>query len=356
MEQVTFDSPEKSWQRLRRTLRHYDVALFLGAGVSIANKMPTWNTFVEKLGCWSSIERSKLAAAGLSPATLCEIAKRRVPASTWTERVRSAIYEEFVAQVQATQGLSLSDFGSKHSRARKRVSDFFRSKNPVLFEIVQVCGLKRRDGGYEMNETVGAVLTTNVDGLLQLCDRAIHGSPRMLRTVERASAETAAGKIPLYQLHGYLLPPQAQLPSGEAADGLVLGEAEYLARTDGPYTWANVTLHWAVREFPVIFVGCSMTDELVRRALHRSCLERVAHHMAKRFREQESEDVRRKHFAIMLWSGDDLVDRALNDSAATLGLWPLWVRDFAKDLPARLQQVAQVKPRRSPVRRARWRR
>jgi hypothetical protein len=124
----------------------------------------------------------------------------------------------------------------------------------------------------------------------------------------------------LYQLHGYLLPPQAQLPSGEAADGLVLAEAEYLARTDGPYTWANVMLHWAVREFPVVFVGCSMTDELVRRALHRSCLERVAHHIAKRSGKPESEEKRRKHFAVMLWSGDGLVDRALNESAATLGL------------------------------------
>ena len=362
MEHITFDSREKAWQRLGSTLRDYDVALFLGAGVSINNKMPTWNEFVAKLGGWSPAERSKLADAGMSPATLCEIAKRGVPARKWTTRVRSAIYEEFEAQVGATEGLSLSDFGSKHVRARERVSNFFRAENPVLWEIVRACGVKGSNGEFEMNERIGAVLTTNVDALLQLCDRAIHGSPGMLRTIERASAETEAGKISLYQLHGYLLPPQAQFAhrpgspsSGEAADGLVLGEAEYLGRTDGPYTWANVMLHWAVREFSVIFVGCSMTDELVRRALHRSCLERMAHHTAKRSGKLESEETLRKHFAVMPLSGDDLVDRALNESAATLGVWPLWVRDFDKDLPAKLQQVVQGKPRRSRAQPARRR-
>lgn len=169
---ITFESPENSWQRLGNTLKDYDVALFLGAGVSRANRMPTWNEFVEKLGAWSSAERYKLAATGLSVATLCEVARRRVPANAWTARVRSAIYDGFVAKVRATEGLSLSDFGSKGTRARKRVSKFFRTD-----------------------------------------------SPRMLRTVERASAETEVGKIPLYQLHGYLSPPQAHLPSGRLPMG-----------------------------------------------------------------------------------------------------------------------------------------
>ena len=49
-----------------------------------------------------------------------------------------------------------------------------------------------------------------------------------------------------------------------------------------------------------------------------------------------------------------LID-TLNESAATLGPWPLRVRDFDKDLPAKLQQVAPGEPRHSRARRARRR-
>src|SRR5690606_15621534 len=106
------------------------------------------------------------------------------------------------------------------------------------------------------------------------------------------------------------------------------------------YSWANVTLHWAVREFPVVFLGCSMNDELIRRALHRSCRERAEHYSNKKGGEPLKERRRRQHFAVMLLSGNGDVDRRRNESAAMLGVWPLWVRDYRKDLPARIAAAA----------------
>jgi hypothetical protein len=45
-------------------------------------------------------------------------------------------------------------------------------------------------------------------------------------------------------------------------------------RNDNPNHWAAATLQWALREFPILFVGYSMTGALVRRALYRSRIER----------------------------------------------------------------------------------
>lgn len=118
---------------------------------------------------------------------------------------------------------------------------FFRRTNPVLSELVKACGTSST-GQKSRSELIGAVLTINLDCLLQACDRACHGSPRILKTVERATKGPKEGKISLYHLHGYLrIEPKS--PNAEAPDRLVFTEDEYLARNDDPYSWANVTLH-----------------------------------------------------------------------------------------------------------------
>lgn len=328
---VTFESPGAAWRRLHETLDDYDIALFVGAGVSYPSGVPAWEEFVATLGGWSDSEMQRFGRAGLSTTALCGIARGADSVRVWTSRVREAIYRKFLSAA-ARKGILPGDFDSRDVTARKRVDGFFRNSNPVLWSIVRACGVSNGDS-VKKNDQIGALLSTNVDGLLQICDRAIHGS-RVLRTVERACIEGQAEKIPLYQLHGYLLPTGR--PSSEAADGLVLTEADYVARTDDPYSWANVALHWAVREFPVVFMGCSMNDDLIRRALHRSCRERMKHYAAKKGGRPAGENVWRRHFVVMRVSGDKRVDRARNESAATLGLWPLWVKDYGRDLPARI--------------------
>ncbi len=70
---------------------------------------------------------------------------------------------------------------------------------------------------------------------------ARHGSGRIFRTIERASAGRKPEKPNLYQLHGYLKVVRSD-PTDEAADKLVLTELEYHDRTDDPYNIANSAL------------------------------------------------------------------------------------------------------------------
>ena len=93
-------------------------------------------------------------------------------------------------------------------------------------------------------------------------------------------------------------------------------------------------MHWALREFIVIFIGCSMSDPLIRRALYRTRLERMRDWKAKRAgRSEPSESESRRHFAVTCQSEKgSAVDRLIDKSWSQLGIWPLWVRDYEGDM------------------------
>jgi hypothetical protein len=337
--EFTLENASDAWSRLSRTVSKYDIALFLGAGSSTGNRLPGWQEFTTIVGGWPEVR--KYIDAGVSLATLLGIARSRIRTDgEWQEAIRPALYSGFLRQISEMEhtiaGLEISNFGRKDEKSRENVRKFFTETNPALVEIVRLCSVSRGTS-WQQSDHIGACLTTNIDFLIQSCDRAFHGSPRILRTVERASAETEAGKVPLYHLHGYLRPERTKA-SREAADRLVLTEAEYLARNDDPYSWANAVLHWAAREFPVLFIGCSMTDELIRRALHRTYHQHLADIQAEGKYDKVPEEKKRRHFAVMLQPSDPDVTQILNASLGSLGVWPLWLNDFG-ELPSRLRAL-----------------
>lgn len=335
--------PDSAWGRLFDTAVKNDLALFLGAGTSIANKMPDWGRFAQRLAGLPDTTASGGKLAGTSFEALFGIAKR-ASGSAWHERVRQELYTGLLEQVSESAaripGLTLQDFGRGaadgrgRARARARAREFFEETNPVLTELVRMCGNRGKG-----NSRVGAVLTTNVDGLIQLCDRAVHGS-RTLRTIERSSARAEYGKVSLYHLHGYLLPPSARQTSSEAADRLVLTEEDYLVRNDDPNGWASGVLHFVLREFPTIFIGCSMADQLIRRALYRTQREREADLKAKYGEEVVPEKKLRRHFAVLRLDEKYPARNELRSAEfSQLGVWPLWVRNYHDELGGRLGRL-----------------
>jgi hypothetical protein len=85
----------------------------------------------------------------------------------------------------------------------------------------------------------------------------------------------------------------------ETPDKLVLTEAEYNRRTDDPYSFANASLLWAVREFNCIFIECSMTDELMRRSLHRSFEEITVALQSEGKGLNEAKQMARRHYTVI---------------------------------------------------------
>jgi hypothetical protein len=345
---ITFEQADASWGRLRNLLKDYDVALFLGAGLSIPNGLPSWQSLTSRLANLDlkTVQLFESNKVGLT--TQLQLAKDQVTVGKkWIEKVREAMYCDMISEINKMSkiipGLSTRDFGRKNLESRKRVYNFFLETNPVLLRIVNACSVIEENGDRITNDRIGAILTTNYDNLIQLCDRACHGTPRMLRTVERPIKEGDAEKISLYHLHGYLQMKPSTLDD-EASDRLVLTEDEYLERNDDPYSWASVLLHWSLREFSLVFVGCSMTDELVRRALRRSVRERIRHLQATRSKGLEEHEWRRQ-FAVVKWDKKGEVSKAVNANLAFLGVWPLWVENYDADLSRRMSDLGLADPK-----------
>jgi hypothetical protein len=339
------DCFDRSWEKLAdKEIQKRRIAFLLGAGTSFSNDMPTWKSLAKRM---AGEKADIVEESGLAFEAKFELFKKwHNSDALWSEHLRSHLYQGFRKQAEAAK-LKPEHFSRRtmktDEKIRQRVYDLFRRKNPALVNLVQACSIEVGKNFVE-NPRIGAVLTTNVESLIQLCDRACHCS-RILRTHERSDVAAHAHKIPLYQLHGYLTPWKAR--DGEAADRLVFTESEYLERNDNPHFWANIVLHWALREFIVIFVGCSMTDPLIRRALHRTRLERIRDLTAKRKTQAEIDNEALRHFATCERRTNGL-DRIVEDSWSGLGVSPLWVRDLSEELPAGtewLRDLLRAQPR-----------
>jgi hypothetical protein len=324
---------EIAWKALMQTLKERELAIITGAGVSRGSGLPNWRGLTQKLLEGAQIDSGAMDKLELPFPAQLEIARRAYAAKhkDWTEVVRDILYKPFRDELRG-KGI----FQGNLKAANKPLADSMQKRNPVLAAIVELCVIDRPSGEHVKNPRIGAVLNYNIDCLLQVYDRARHGSPRIFRTIERASASRRPEKLNLYQLHGYLKVKQSD-PTDEAADKLVLTEPEYHDRTDDPYNFANSSLLWALREFTCLFIGCSMTDELMRRSLYRSLKERTSALQAEGVKLEANEDKWRRHFAVAPF--DPSVNKVRDCYFKMLGVKPLWVEDFHADLPKRLSQL-----------------
>lgn len=337
----------RSWDKLHEVLSKYDISIFAGAGLSKNSEMPDWAQLVAELSAHKSVERvwelykrgvSLPSQLGIAEADFLRHESSRNGRAEWGELLRKVLYSEF------WQSLSKHSIGDKQIRrmlkskesADTLVSKYFHATNPALHEVVRMCSI-RSDCESRNKSRIVSVLTTNLDSLLQICDRAVHGSPRALRTIERASKSTDSDKVPLYHLHGFLLPFPNTPAKKEAADRLILTEQEYISRTDQPNHWAATVLHWALGESPVVFIGCSMEDELCRRALYRTRAQRIEDAAAESSRRMAKHS-QPKHFVVCSFRDNEtnaLVTKSLN----LIDLNPLWVRNYEEELPDRLRDL-----------------
>ena len=333
--------PQRQHGRSDRT----DISLFVGAGLSFANRMPLWGKLVADLsphrGDHAAVEVvNQLQNAGVSlPRQLSVLEAQFIEnksRSAWVKRIRKSLYGGLLQQLaeENVDGKSvLPQLLESQASKNKQVSRFFRKTNRSLYEVVRMCSVQRKG-----ISRIVSVLTTNLDALLQLCDRAVHGSPRKLRTIERASKSTDAYKVPLYQLHGYLAPFKTSAAK-EAADNLVLTEQEFNARTDQPYHWAATVLHKTLVESPVLFVGCSMDDELCRRALYRTRQQRIKDGYAESKKRGIAAE-KPRHFAVCELAKDENANEFIEQSLRIIDVNPLWVNDIkGKELSSRLGEL-----------------
>ena len=325
---------------LRKAYADGHVALGLGAGVSQASGLPSWNDLICRLAeAPHNIGRKSaqtLLDAGYDATVLATVLRRKAESDdAFADLVREALYKDF----------SFEEAVGKSNH--RRFVEHIRNTNPTLHAVGSMCGSLIEGERFRPNPRIRAVMTLNIDALLEMYTRARFRG-RVLRTVERAAASASSSKIHSYHLHGYLVrklaspSPEAASPSREARsqeadDRLVLTEQQYFDVVANANGFVNYTMLYLLREYRFLFVGLSMRDPNLRRALHLSFTERIRELEAEGETTAMATSRAARHWAIMV-RRDAEIDAATTILLEVIGVKPLWV-DAYPDIPALLQSL-----------------
>jgi len=99
--------------------------------------------------------------------------------------------------------------------------------------------------------------------------------PKLFARVAKSKSFTFnRDKIPIFHLHGYLVPQN--IDKFDEFDDIVFSESDYLSLTHQTHTWAQSTFTYFAQYSTMLFVGLSMADPNIRRWLSWVWAEYVA--------------------------------------------------------------------------------
>jgi hypothetical protein len=322
---------QRVWNALARKYANSGVVLVLGAGLSMASRLPSWKTLICRLaeraaGPQGPALVTEMADLGYSSAAIAGVVKSLLgPGNEFLEGVRHELYRDF-------------PFFRREDIPAEELVEFVRSSNPTLRAVGAFCARRQDINNFEPNPKVHAVVNFNLDAVLRSYT-AYRYRTRILRTIERASAKASSSKINAYHVHGFLHFAAAKIGDPELeTDSIVLAEDEYYEFFSKPLGMFSYTMLHLLREHTWLFLGLSMTDENLRRLLHYSYAERVTSYMAEGIPPHQAQLKCRRHFAILRHNEYPGLDTALEQSLANLGVKVAWVNHF-DEVPNHLGQI-----------------
>lgn len=324
------------------------VALVLGAGVS-AKILPEWEELLERIAerCSPGGRNivQDLDEDGFSLPAIAAVLESKWRAKEeklpkeqrvgFPDLVRQTLYSDLY------KTLKVPDNPAKFDKAA--FVDHVNRSNSTLRAVASFCTRRQHGdtgGGrrFGANPRVHAIVTFNIDHLLQVYSRARFGA-RITRTIERSSKTPRPGSTNIYHLHGCIrFDEKASNPRKNAPDAMVLTEHSYFDVYNQPTSFQNYTFLNILREYPCLFIGLSMHDENLRRLLHYSRQERERAYRLEGRNKPVKKTVR--HFAIMRRT-EPSVDGLTEDSLRRLGVRVLWIDGFG-EVPVRLGEVYEA--------------
>lgn len=258
---------EQAVQSLREAWHDRQLTLYLGAGVSVANGLPTWERLVVAM-YFDLISRQKLDGWRPFANYLYAIAEwhlERVaePLEITARRLRSGYErpEDFLSHLQETLYAGLWSDGSKRLPDAEEIC----SANPTLDAVRQLCMRTTARRG------ISGVITYNYDALLEhvlgagsnaVRDRQVRRNRRRFEPIW-GDRKLDVGICPIYHVHGYV-PPTGD---GSSAQQIVFTEDQYNLAAADPYAWQNLVQLSCFSGSTGLMVGLSLSDRNMRRLL-----------------------------------------------------------------------------------------
>lgn len=237
-------SKKQDWKILRNDLiaeaksvvDKGNCALFLGAGVSMSAKMPSWNELLK--GLMAEVKQLKgdtlEAFKELSTHVFDECGDSYLVMARY---LQSAIKMH-------DKNMVFSDLIQKYLYSKEHTSC-------LLKDLACIVQQRKTD----------EVITYNFDNILEqeLSNRGLQEGNDFL-AISKDAEISGHSIIPIYHVHGII-------PEKGPADVVVFSEEEYHKRYSNSFHWSNIEQLHALSRKHCFFIGLSMTDPNLRRLL-----------------------------------------------------------------------------------------
>ena len=256
---MPWDYPENARADLHNALQHGNLTLYLGAGVSAASGLPTWEKLLLTV-YFEKISTLKLPGLRPFPNYLFAIAdwylrERREPPELVARKLRQLFEEDAAPQDSFVNAIGQALYGGRYAGGLSDDPEPDIYGNKTLSAVSSLCTYEP----YALQHGVRSVITYNYDDLLE------QTLTMLGRDHQPVFNETPAAEdhLPIFHVHGFL-PFSGVL---EDPSQIVLSEQEYNTAASDPYTWSNLVQLREMSNSVGLMVGLSVTDRNIRRLL-----------------------------------------------------------------------------------------
>lgn len=256
------DISAASLETLRRAYQQENLTLYLGAGVSVANGLPTWEKLVlamyfskiseQSLGGWRPFSNYLFAIAEWHMANSSEpleitarkLQKYYAPGTDGEEGFLNSLYQTLYGGFTDTNGEPFAHIDKW----------LLRSANSTLDAVAKLC-----ESANANQRGIRAVISYNYDDLLEI---ALTGFP--YKSI--FSGESTVGdKLPIYHVHGFV--PLKKDVQGSMGHEIVFTEDQYHKVARDPYYWSSLVQLQSMSGSVGLMIGLSLSDRNIRRLL-----------------------------------------------------------------------------------------
>lgn len=244
-EQTTSESndPEFQIKKIQDAYKKDDVVLFLGAGISVAAGLPTWNGLLSKL--------------------LLTIIEKNVNSNL--NELQKNLFAENLKKINDSSPLQIARYISSglSDDFEKEVSkELYKTLNKIeevelLKSIVKLCIPTRSRIG------IKAITNYNFDDIIE---KVLDNANIKNKPIYNENSFPNQEEIGVFHVHGFL-PQDTEQFEGLKDSLLIFSEKNYHTIMSDPYNWSNLTQLNFFRENTCLFIGQSGTDPNLRRLL-----------------------------------------------------------------------------------------
>lgn len=312
----------------RDAFKNNQVSLFLGAGLSMDAKLPSWDKLLETL-----LERmDNKPFEYINDANSNAISSSLAHSAIVTGRYVIEGFRESIRKEKMMENKNISSELLEKEIDDKTNTLVVNRMRSVLYNKVKSSNLVNAVAKIASEKNVQQLITYNYDDLVEM---KVSPKSRFVSVYDRIPP-LLKGQKPIYHVHGYI-------PRNENNPGFpVLSEKEYHQLYSSMHHWANVVQLNALYSTSCFFIGFSMTDPNQRRLLdlankREPGLEKVPHYVFLRKTKLAGEaiaEVNNEHFL------------EIEKMMLQLGLNVIWYNEY-EQLPDILLYIAgklSVKP------------